>query len=288
MTAPTVERRAPPPGPDLLAERLVATYRELDSLARTDGLEPGEPANRAFTELVGLCDHRPGPVATAVLEDPRVAAIAGRLRRLCSAGEYRLERSWAGRIATADDADLELRSFPYLANYRALVALEMGTVTGLLAGPPGRACVLGSGPLPLTALLLAGRMNCAVDAVDLEPEATALARDVLRRLTGGGLVRPWQADAAAFDGEAEADIVLLAALVGLDPLAKRTVISAVVDRMRPGALLLVRTAYRLRTLLYPLLTADDLIAAGGGRLRPLAQVHPFGDVVNSFVVAART
>ena len=272
----------------MLAERLLAAYQQLDSLARVDGLEPGERTDRAFTELVSLCHHRSGPVAAAVLNNPELAAVAGRLRWLCSAGEYRLERFWAGRIATADDADLELRSFPYLVNYRALVALEMGTVTGLLARPPNRACVLGSGPLPLTALLMAGRLDCAVDAVDLEPEATGLARDVLHRLPGGDRVSPWQADAAAFDGTAGADVVLLAALVGLDPAAKRTVIAAVADRMRPGALLLVRTAYRLRTLLYPMVTADDLVAAGGGRLRPLAQVHPFGDVVNSFVVAERT
>lgn len=285
MTAPTIRRGVGPAEPEVVVERLLEAVRELESLAE---LEPGERTDRAFTELVQLCGHRSDPVAAAVLSDPRVGAVAGRLRGLCSAGEYRLERSWARRIATVADAGAELRAFPYLANYEALVALELGTLNALLPRVPGRACVLGSGPLPLTALLMARGLSCAVDAVDREPEATALAGDVVRRLPGGGHVRGWSADAAGFDGTAEADLVLLAALVGLDSEGKREVVGAVVERMRPGALLLVRSAHRLRTLLYPPLTADDLVAAGAGRLRPLAEVHPLADVVNSYVVAART
>lgn len=290
MTVSTIPRSVVPAGPEVIAERLLKTVRELELLAaEPGGLEPGERTDRVFAELVELCGHRPGPVAAAVLADPRIGAVAGRLRRLCSAGEYRLELSWARRVAAADDAEAALRSFPYLANYRALVKLELGTVTGLAAGTPGRVCVLGSGPLPLTALLMARVLGCAVDAVDVEAEATLLAGGVLRRLPGGELVRGLSADAAGFAGTAEADVVLLAALVGLDPAAKRDVIGAVVDRMRPGALLLVRSAHRLRTLLYPPLTADDLAAAAGGagRLRLLAEVHPLADVVNSYLVAER-
>lgn len=275
-------------------ERVIALHGELERLVRESGLEPGERTDRVFADLVALCGHRPEPEAAAVLADPRVGAVTGRLRELCAAGEFRLERCWARRITAAPDAERELRAFPYLDNYRALTALERQALAGLLAAravqrrAPGRVCVLGSGPLPLTALLLARGFGATVEAVDRDPEATALAGAVLGRLRGGGRVRPRCGDAADFAGSAEADLVVLAALVGLDPAEKRSVIAAVAERMRPTALLLVRSAHRLRTLLYPPLSVDELSAAGTGLLRPLAEVQPMTDVVNSFLVAVRT
>lgn len=47
------------------------------------------------------------------------------------------------------------------------------------------------------------------------------------------------------------DVVYVAALVGNTGKEKREIFSAVLKRMRPGALLVVRTAHALRTLLYP-------------------------------------
>ena len=54
------------------------------------------------------------------------------------------------------------------------------------------------------------------------------------------------------------------------------------QHMRPGALLLARSARLLRTLLYPPLTLNDL---AGFRL--LAVLNPYTEVVNSLVVAEK-
>jgi nicotianamine synthase len=295
VTAAAVAVSPATPSPDRLppgevADRIVALYDELERLAAESELEPGDPTDGLFAGLVDLCAHRSEPDAAAVLADPRVRAAAGRLRRLCAEGEFRLERSWAHRISAATDPEREFAAFPYLDNYRALTALELNTIAGLRPGhpEPGRVCVLGSGPLPLTALLIARTLGATVEAVDLDPEATGLAGDVLRRLAGGGLVQPRTDDAGRSAGASAADVVVLAALVGLDPVGKREVIAAVARRLRPGALLLVRSAHRLRTLLYPPCTVDDLVAAGDGQLRPLAELHPMTDVVNSVVIAVRT
>lgn len=287
MTALRVRPSAPlDPGPTV--DRILAVHRRLERLAAESALEPDEPTGEAFAELVGLCTHRSGPDAAAVLADPRVSALTGRLRELCADGEFRLERRWARRVLAATDARQELEAFPYLDNYRALAALEGHTLAAVRTAGPRRLCVLGSGPLPLTALLLARELGVQTDAVDLDAEATVLATAVLRRLPGGGLVSPQQGDARRADVVGAADVVVLAALVGLDPVSKRAVVAAVADRMRPGALLLARGARRLRTLLYPPLDIDDLTAAGDGRLAPQAEVHPATDVVNSFVIAVRT
>lgn len=266
-----------------MADRVLDLYGRLERLAAGTGLDPGPDTDRAFGELVALCLEEVGP---GVLADPRVAAVTPRLRELCAAGEYRLERSWARRVAAAADPEAELRGFPYLENYRALTRLELHTVAGLRATGPGRVCVLGSGPLPLSALLTARALGAAVDAVDVEADATGLAAAVLGRFPDGGLVRTHRADARDFAGLAGADLVVLAALVGLDRPGKQAVLGAVAGRMRPGAVLVVRGAHRLRTLLYPPVDPRDVAAAG--RLQVLAEVRPHHDVVNSLLVAAVT
>jgi nicotianamine synthase len=277
-------------------ERIVALHDRLELLG---DLDPGLETDDVFAQLVEACAYRFGEDSQAIMTDPEVAARAHRLRQLCADGEYRLERHWARRILSAPDGGSELELFPYLDNYRRLVALELHTVSGL--GIPRsslrRVCVLGAGPLPLTALLMARELAARVDAVDLDPDASRLATAVLGHLPdparsdpdrgGDGSVRVACADARDYAGVAEADVVVLAALVGLDSDSKREVVAAVARRMRPGGLLLARSAHRLRGLLYPPLAVEDLDACAGGLLRPLAEVHPLNDVVNSLVVAVR-
>lgn len=269
-----------------LVGRVLHLHDRLQRLAATTGLGPSGPVDAAFSELVALCTSVPDSQAAAVRADPRVAAVERPLRRLCAEGEYLLEAHWAGRIATAGRPTAELERFPYLQNYRDLTALELHIVAGMRPGPL-RACVLGSGPLPLTALLTARALGSEVDAVDLDPHATRSAASVLGRLPDGHRVRTHQADARTFTGVARADLVVLAALVGLDPEEKRAAVAAVADRMRPGALLVVRSAHRLRALLYPAVTPEDLTDSAG-TLRLLVEIHPLTDVINSVLVAVRT
>jgi hypothetical protein len=82
---------------------------------------------------------------------------------------------------------------------------------------------------------------------------------------------------------AEFDVVYLAALVGISQAEKEGIMLQVVDRMRPGALLVVRSAWGLRTCLYP---EVDLATEGlRKRLECCVVVHPYGQVVNSVIVA---
>lgn len=248
-----------------------------DTLERTD-LRPGPEVDAAFTELVGLTLDLRSPESADVLAllGPRVDHI----RRLCAAGESELETAWADRIAAADDAVGELERFPYLANYRDLVTLELGVLGGLGARPRS-AVVLGSGPLPLTGLLMADDHGLAVTLVDRDPECL-LRGDAVAAALGTAGVRSVLADVASWlpAEVGSCDLVLLAALVGEDDAAKRAVLGDLARAMRPGAHLLVRSAAGLRELLYP-----PARVAGVPGLTMLVEVHPHHDVVNSVLVA---
>ncbi len=82
---------------------------------------------------------------------------------------------------------------------------------------------------------------------------------------------------------AEFDVVYMAALVGVSQAEKEGIVLEVVGRMRKDALLVVRSAWGMRTCLYPEvdLATERLLA----RLEPCVVMHPYGQVVNSVIVA---
>jgi nicotianamine synthase len=257
-----------------------------DALAAEPTLEPGPHTDALFTRLVGLAvARRPASVVDAVLADPRLRERLPDLRARCAAGEYALERAWAHRVLAAGDPAAALAGFPYLQNYRDLTRMEFHAVAGHAPDPPRRALFVGSGPLPLSALLLA-RHGVAVDAVDVDHEAVVL---------GGALARALGDDVAVREGDVLGlgdlggyDLVCLAALVGLAPADKAAALAHVRARMRPGAMVLARSAHSLRALLYPVLdvsVAGDDADGGLGGLDPVAVLHPHTDVVNSVVLA---
>lgn len=77
-------------------------------------------------------------------------------------------------------------------------------------------------------------------------------------------------------------IVYLAALVGATQPEKELLIQKITARMNAGALLVIRTSWGLRSLLYP---AFDCTTEGVRSVLDICVVvHPYGQVVNSVVV----
>ena len=263
---------------------VVARVRALyDALLARPDLCPAPVTNEIFSSLVSLAiDPAASRDAEAVLADPGVRGLLPELRQLCAAGEFELERWWSQRIVDAPEPRTELARFPYRQNYADLTRLEYHAVAGLAPRQVRRVLFVGSGPLPLTSLLLAEQYGCAVDNLDRDPEAVRLGSGLAAVLGAEGL-RFRAGDvldgADCYDWH-DYDLVYLAALAGLDPEAKHALLDHLARAMRPGALVLARSAHSLRGLLYPVLDVDDLPG-----LRTLAVVHPHTDVVNSVVVA---
>jgi nicotianamine synthase len=252
-------------------------------LSATPELSPTAPTNAAFEELVALATSTgDDEVEQQILADPHIRRIVPGLRSLCAAGEVELEHAWARRIVASRDPHRELRAFPYFGNYDHLTRLEYHTVLGITGYAPRRMLFVGSGPLPMTSLLLAIRHGHGeIDNIDVDPEAAWLATEVAGALGISGL-RFRCADVRACTDVADYDMVCLAALVGSNSDDKSRVMAHLYQHMRPGALLLARSAHSLRTLLYPPLELRDL--AG---FRPLIVLDPYTDVVNSLVIAEK-
>lgn len=248
--------------------RVAATCAALE---REPSLAPNPHLNGLFSDLVRTIVSAKG--------SPWFGAFgfATRLRRLCARGESELEHAWAHRIAASRRPDIELERFPYTENYRRLCEIELDLIKRSGRIRPCRVLFVGSGPLPLSAMILA-RRGVRVTAVDLDHAACEASRRLVARLGLSDRIEILRQDARAIDPSGY-DVVLLAALVGATAREKRVLVNAMLRRMDSGGLLLARSARGWRTLLYPPVPERAITE---GELR--AVHHPTDDVINSALV----
>jgi Nicotianamine synthase protein len=262
---------------DVTARTLQELHRQLSD--RLD-LRPCPEVDRLFGDLVRLVLATPPDDEARLLDDAAVLAIRSGLHALCSEGEYQLELAWARRIATSPSPRDELERFPYVDNYRQLTRMELDLLATVADRPARRVAFVGSGPLPLSSLLVAAELGVPVDNVDCDAEAIALGERVAAAL--GPVPSPLtfrRADVTHTDLGGY-DVVILAALVGAGAAEKRAILDHLAASMSPGAVLLARSARGMRSLLYP---AIEPAALAGFELQ--AVVHPVDEVVNSVVLA---
>jgi nicotianamine synthase-like protein len=264
---------------DVTARTLQQLHRQL---ADRPDLHPCPEVDGLFGDLVRLVLATPLDDEARLLDDAGVVAIRGGLHALCSEGEYQLELAWARRIVASPSPRDELERFPYVDNYRQLTRMELNLLASVADAdrPARRVAFVGSGPLPLSSLLVAAELGLPVDNLDCDAEAVALGERLAAALGPAPASLTFrQADVTHTDLRGY-DVVILAALVGASGPEKRAILGHLAASMSPGAVLLARSARGIRSLLYPPI---DPAALDGFELQ--AVVHPVDEVVNSVVLA---
>ncbi|WKX74139.1 nicotianamine synthase family protein [Streptomyces sp. XD-27] len=222
-------------------------------------MRPSPDMESAFGALVRYCSSMEGKISAADLKSPHADRLFRWMRSLYARSEAELERLWAHRIIAARDPWDELGGFPYLTYYRKLARAELAGAVTVGAIRPKVAIVLGSGPLPLTGILLA-RYGLRVLQVDRNAEACALGTEVVKALGHDSMVSTTQADAVAIDrlaGTNDTDLVVLVSLAGVEVEEKRAIARALAPVLRPDAVLSARGARGLQTALrLPVESAD--------------------------------
>jgi Nicotianamine synthase protein len=189
---------------------LTTTYR---SLARQQDLSPNNPAiNRSLRALVAtLQSWQAAGFGAELVEEPCLAEVSRGLPELCAAAECAMEKWWSRRVLESPcPAAQVLEAFWYLENYRELCAAEHELVGH---GCGGRFAFLGSGALPMTALILAKadpllEMRC----IDCDGEACELAERITRRLGLAERITIWESRAEHF-APREGETVICASLL---------------------------------------------------------------------------
>ncbi|KAM3588370.1 hypothetical protein VKS41_000818 [Umbelopsis sp. WA50703] len=273
---------------DSLVKEIEDIYTELSSLP---SLEPGAITNKLFSKLVSLCIQQyDNKTITNVLEDPRIVALTKYLRDMCSVGEYLLEYQWSEKIISDcklldTSRDDPLQNFVYYDNYIELTKLEIHTMLG--CGVVPRTIVfIGSGPLPLSSILLTDMCSDVVRVhnLDIDDGAISIASELVSTIGKSHIIEHHQCDGLDYTGFAKADVIFLAALVGCNQEQKLLFLQKIYDQCEPDTAVIVRSAHSLRALLYPVIEPQDLVQCG---FNVEVVLHPHNQVVNSIILARR-
>ncbi|BFG36817.1 hypothetical protein CerSpe_230910 [Prunus speciosa] len=267
---------------DALVQRVCELYEQISSL---ESLKPSKDVNMLFTQLVLTC-MPPSPIDVSKLCQG-VQEIRSKLIRLCGEAEGLLENHFSTILGSYEHPLHHLTIFPYYSNYLKLSKLEFTILSQHFPHVPSKIAFVGSGPLPLTSIVLASNhlTTTSFHNYDIDPSANSKALglvssdpDLSKRM-----VFHTTDIMDVTNALKDYDVVFLAALVGMDKMEKLKIIDHLAKYMAPGATLMLRSAHGARAFLYPVIDpCDDLRG-----FEVLSVFHPTDEVINSVVIARK-
>ncbi|XP_021282899.1 nicotianamine synthase [Herrania umbratica] len=266
---------------DPLVQKVCELYEQISGL---ESLKPSKDVNMLFTQLVVTC-MPPSPIDVTKL-CKRIQEIRSKLIRLCGEAEGLLESHFSTILGSYENPLHHLNIFPYHSNYLKLSLLEFNILTKHCSNVPSKVAFVGSGPLPLTSIVLASfhLTTTSFHNYDIDPSANSKALQLVSS-------DPDLSERMFFhttdimdvtNALKDYDVVFLAALVGMDKDEKVRVIDHLAKYMAPGALLMLRSAHGARAFLYPVVDPCDLPG-----FEVLSIFHPTDEVINSVVIARK-
>ncbi|XP_076932881.1 nicotianamine synthase-like [Bidens hawaiensis] len=268
-----------------LVEKVCQIY---DKISKLETLKPSKDVNRLFTELVTTCIP-PSTINMAILPQ-NIQETRSKLIRLCGEAEGHLEAHFSNLLASFPNPLHHLDAFPYYSNYLKLSQLEFDILSRHYSTEldvvPKRVAFVGSGPLPLTSIVLASYhlKEASFHNYDIDKSANSMASrlvssddDLSKRM-----LFHTRDIMEVTDSLKEYDVVFLAALVGMDIDDKVKVIKHLAKYMASGAILMLRSAHGARAFLYPVVNPEDLQG-----FEVLSIFHPQDEVINSVVIARK-
>ncbi|KAK7337687.1 hypothetical protein VNO77_18272 [Canavalia gladiata] len=266
---------------ELLIEKVCELYEQI---SRLESLKPSKNVDMLFTQLVLTCIP-PTPIDVTKL-NKTVQDVRSHLIKLCGEAEGYLETHYSTILGSYDNPLDHLNIFPYYSNYLKLGLLEYTILSQHCTHVPTKIAFVGSGPLPLTSIVLASNHlpSTIFHNYDLDP----LANSNAMRLVSSD---PDMSNRMVFhtndildvsNALKEYEVVYLAALVGMDKEGKNRIIDHLAKYMAPGAVLMLRSAHGARAFLYPVVEPCDLRG-----FEVLSVFHPTDEVINSVVIARK-
>ncbi len=229
-----------------LVGQVVGTYDYLQALPEKSP-QPG--LNACLSALVESVRPEYAPsIVKDVLSDKKFRSIVPGLRGQLSECEFELEKHWAGKIVSGQNA---YEDYPYISNYRALIDAEARAVKTLRKDPLRHISFIGSGPVPLTAFEMAKMFSeTHISCVERDRDAFVLGQEVARASHIG--TQHIFSDAAEIDFS-EQDVIFVASMVE----NKKDVLARIAQSARKNTLVGVRSVEGLRHTLYtPVAPAD--------------------------------
>lgn len=248
-------------------------FQEIRSLKT---LKPSPETNEAFSKLVTFCLNADEKDIT--LRPHEVE----KLQNLSSLAESEMETYWAKRIIASKNPNEELLQFWYYANYATLTDLEYANIS-LISKDMSNVLFVGSGPLPLTSILLCQKYGLKCTLLEKDQLSVELSRQLIQALKLDRKISIEPMDAMEYQNYHEFDLISVAALVGATPPIKEEIIETIRTTMKKNSLLLCRHSHGAKKLLYPSINKEAI-----EKLQPVVEVIPSHSIINSFFILQKT
>jgi len=186
--------------------------------------------------LLTFCEHRPTEEAELFTA---LAPLFTMLNRMYERFETQLEIDFAHAILAANEP---LDRYALFQRFEGLVCAE-ATLCSLRPGDT--VAMIGSGPLPVTAILLAKRFNLKVKAIERDYRSAALSRRVIAQLGLENQISIFQEDGTTAVPE-NASCVLIAVLAR----PKQQILANILRNCADCQTVICRTSEGLRQALY--------------------------------------
>ncbi|KAI3752595.1 hypothetical protein L2E82_24629 [Cichorium intybus] len=202
----------------ILIEKVCEIYHKISKL---DSLKPSEDVDSLFTELVRTCIP-PSSINIATLPAD-VQEIRSKLIRLCGEAEGHLEAHFSAILGSFPNPLQHLNEFPYYSNYLKISRLEFDILTEHYSASgqaPKRLAFVGSGPMPLSSIVLASYhlKDTIFHNYDIDSMANSMASHLVS--SDPDLSQRMVFHTANImdvtDELKEYDVIFFAALVGMD------------------------------------------------------------------------
>ncbi|KAJ3134244.1 hypothetical protein HK100_003719 [Physocladia obscura] len=287
------EEKMPRTATNLLRSTLLNIYNEISALPT---LSPNPATEAAFSKLIHTCCQPANKwslteteISQFIATDKVIQAFHPTMLALRGKAETCLENYHARLIIASENPVKALEEFPYYRNYVNMIHTEAHILYAAIGAPlqlnPYKVMFIGSGPLPMSALLLArdyftfAQFTC----IDMDENANALARQIVSFYCDSKRFQFISQDINHVEQNVieGCNVIFMAALVGPNCSTKLQILSRIASKMQKGAFLMIRSTCGLKTLLYPELKDVDWVQFG---LNLIFNVHPGNQAVHSVVV----
>lgn len=214
----------------------------------TDAGHHFSPLNDLILQLEARIFAACGDGRDTIPEEP-VGNLLWLFNRAYLAWETELETRFV--MALENGAVASCREYLLYERFRRLLAREFSMVR---LNPASKALFIGSGPMPISAILMAGYLDSTIDCVDINVEAIGRSQSMIDALALHDRLRPIHRAEPAYSVE-QYDLIIIALLAK----PKRVILENIARTKKPDAQIICRTAYGLRRFLYePLAGREDL------------------------------
>lgn len=238
-----------------------------------------------YAELEGLMQQADNDDTARILADNRIVSQLEHLHQIRAAYEFDKEIDAAKSILGLEDPTQHLADIMDHQSYWILTEPVLKALKGAK-----NVAVIGSGPLPLTALGVAEQTDAKVTCFELDKGAFDLGNDIIA-------LSPQKQNITCLNQLAEGgevfekfDAVISAVLLGVDldspnHIPKSETLNGFLDAVPDNAPVILRDPFRLGSLFYPAAQTDQLSNIDVNRFDPLATI---GEPYRSSFLILRT